>query len=328
VVLSTASSPRFDIMRKAALSATPRVVERLDTDGYRSARLFPRATFIYRTGVYLDQFPAYAKWLAPLAAAARTALLYAFPSLMDKRMVETMRQLPAMMAESPIAVERIQQMFKTFAGKEHRVAMIPHPVDDHILHYDEAPKLNQLISVGRWSSDQKDYPMLRKVLCDFLERHPDWSAVVVGSGVPAADSNPASDGEAWLKRITFHSQLDHEKLAFQYNRSKIYLMASRHESFCISAAEALCCGCSVVGSSDVPSSSYFAEKESGCVAAPRSAPAFAEALDSEVIAWAEGKRDPKAIASIYRERTGTHAVAVAILSLLEEISSSHGASIE
>jgi glycosyltransferase involved in cell wall biosynthesis len=319
VVLSTGSAPRFDAMRKAALTATPRVVERLDTDGIRSARLFTRQYFIRALGGYLDRLPAYARGLAPLAAAARTGLLYAFPSLMDARSVETMRQLPALMAESPVAAERIQQMFETFSGARHRVAMIPHPVNEGILHYDGTRKENQIITVGRWNTFQKDYPMLRKVLKGFLQRHPNWRAIVVGAGVPDADCAPRDGAGAWLERVTFHAKLNHEKLALEYNRSKIYLMVSRYESFCIAAAEALCCGCSVVGSSEVPTSHYFAEEQSGRVASPRSLQTFLEALDGEVDSWAKGERDPKRIASVSRERTGAHSVCEATVALLEEI---------
>jgi glycosyltransferase involved in cell wall biosynthesis len=318
VVLSTGSGPRYDAVRKGALSATPRVVERLDTDGGRSYRLYPRENFITSTGSYLDCLPAPIRWLAPAVAAVRTALLYTFPALLDVRMVETMRQLPAVMAESPMAVERMQKMFETFSGKKHRVAMIPHPVNEDVLRFDDSPRMNQVISVGRWESYQKDYPMLRKVLQGFLERHPDWTAVVVGSGAPEADSASSNQREEWLKQVTFHSRLSHEKLALEYNCSKIYLMVSRHESFCIAAAEALCCGCSVVGSSAVPTSHFFAQAQSGRVATPRSSAAFLKALDEEVISWSDGERMPKLIASAYRAQTGTHAVAAAIVSLLEE----------
>ena len=323
VVMSTGSAPRHDGMRKAALSATPVVVERLDTSGTRSARLFPRSYFIQATGIDLDRLPSYAQWLAPIAAAARTALLYVFPQLMDKRMVETMRRLPAVTAESPIAVERMQLMFRTFSGKPHRVEMIPHPVNEAELFYDGSPKENLIVSVGRWNSYQKDYPMLKKVLKGFLERHPDWRAIVVGGGVPEAESASRGNAEDWRTRITYHDKLEHSDLGKIYNRAKIYVMVSRFESFCIAAAEAICCGCSVVGSCDVPTSPYFAEKQAGRVADPRSAPAFLDCLDAEVDSWAAGERNPKTISSYAKARVGTNAVCEATVALLKSIES-HG----
>jgi len=315
VVLGLGSAPRYDRIRQAALAATPRVVERLDTDGMRSARLFPKPYFICALGGYLDRLPAYAGWLAPLLAAARTTLLYSLPGLMDVRMVATMRRLPALTAESPIAVARIQQMIETFSGAKHRIAMIPHPVNEKIIHYDGMAKENRIITVGRWASYQKDFPMLEKVLKGFLQRHPDWEATVVGEGVPER-RHPQTD---WERRVTYHARLSHEKLTVEYNRSKIYLMVSRFESFCIAAAEALCCGCSVVGSNDVPSSFYFAESQSGDVAGVRTVKAFLETLDREVGCWANGKRNPETIASVWRERTGAEAVARATVAVLEEM---------
>jgi glycosyltransferase involved in cell wall biosynthesis len=319
VVLCTWSSARYDAIRKAALAATPRVVERLDTDGIRSARLFPKAHFIRTWAGYSDRFPNYARWLAFPVAAARTTLIRIFPQLMDTRMVATMRQLPAVTAESPIAADRIQQMFKTFAGSEHRVVMIPHPVNEKVLRYDGSPKENQIITVGRWAAAQKDFPMVRNVLKCFLERHPDWRAVVVGSGVPPAELAPMGQGEEWRQRISFHDTLTHEQLLPAYSRSKIYLMASRFESFCIAAAEALCCGCSVVGSVDVPSSYSFAKNESGLVAPERTLKSFLETLDQEVESWAKGRRNPKAIAALSMEEMGSRAVAEANLKLFQEI---------
>jgi len=320
VVLNTWSAPRYDAIRKAALSATPRVVERLDTDGIRSARLYPLAYFQRFWSRGVDGMPPYARWLAAFPAAARTALLFTFPSLMDTRMVATMSQLPAVMAESPIAAARIQKMFETFSDKKQRVVMIPHPVNEHILHYDGTAKENRIITVGRWATAQKDYPMLRKVLRGFLQRHPDWRATVVGGGVPARDK-VIGNGEEWRRRITFLEKLTHEQLAAEYNRSKIYLMVSQDESFCIAAAEALCCGGSVVGSCSIPSSYYFAEMQSGGVAGKRNLKSFLETLDREVQSWSKGERNPATIASVSRQRMGAGAVAQATLALLEEIPS-------
>jgi len=318
VVLNTWSAPRYDAIRIAALAATPRVVERLDTNGARSARLFPKPYFTRTWGEYAEKLPPLTRWFALLPAAARTALLYSFPRLMDERMAATMKRLPAVIVESPVAAARMEQMFEKFTGTSHRVAMIPHPVNEAAIHYDRTPKENQIITVGRWATVQKDYPMLRKVLKEFLQRHPDWRAIVVGSGVPPND-RVCGGGEEWCRRITFHEKLTHDQLAVEYNKSKIYLMVSRFESFCIAAGEALCSGCSVVGSDAVPSSYYFAETESGNVAQARTAKGFQKALDSEVECWTNGRRNPETIATISQKRMGSNAVAVATLALLEDI---------
>ena len=319
VVLSTWSAPRYDAIRKAALAATPCVVERLDTSGNRSCRLFPRPCFIQSWGGYWDKFPPYAKWLAWVPAAARTALFYSFPQLLDKKMAVTMKQLPGAIAESPIATERMQKMFETFTGSRQRMEMIPHPVNDSILYYDDTPKENVIITVGRWASAQKDYPLLKKVLRDFLERHADWKAIVVGKGVPEADRNAGAGTEEWHRRIAFHESLAHEQLVPEYRRAKIYLMVSRYESFCIAAAEALCCGGSVVGSADVPTSYYFAQSESGMVSPVRDLRSFSTTLDAEVKHWEAGDRNPKAISAYARREMGSQVVAKATLTFLENV---------
>jgi glycosyltransferase involved in cell wall biosynthesis len=317
VVLCTWSAPRYDAIRKAALAATPRVVERLDTSGNRSARLFPRACYVQLWGGYRDRLPGYARWLAVPLAAARTAVLYTFPQLLDARMAASMKLTRALIAESPIAAARIGQIIETFAGGGQRVAMIPHPVNEAVIRYDGTAKENRIISVGRWGSAQKDFPLLMKVLKGFLQRHSDWDAIVVGSGIPAHERAAETGAEEWRRRIIFHDNLTHEQLVTEYSSAKIYVMVSRYESFCIAAAEALCCGCSVVGSVDVPSSQLFAQNESGAVAPARTSPSFLTTLDEEVESWARGKRNPKAIASLSQGQMGSHAVAEATVKLLE-----------
>jgi len=107
----------------------------------------------------------------------------------------------------------------------------------------------------------------------------------------------------------------------EYNRAKIYLMASRYESFCIAAAEALTCGCTVVGSSEIASAYYFTETNSGLVAPTRTHCDFSRTLDAEVEMWAAGRRDPARIAAIWKERAGSREVARQTLAFLESIPS-------
>jgi glycosyltransferase involved in cell wall biosynthesis len=319
VILNTWSAPRYDAIRRAALAATPLVVERLDTDGARSARLFPREFIIRAWGGFWDKLPRSRWWLAMPLAIARFLVHYLFPSAMDRRMVVTMGRLPGLIAESPIAAERMQRMIEKYSGKRHLIEVIPHPVNEDILRYNGAPKENRIMTVGRWDTVQKDFPMLQKILRKFLQNHPDWEATIVGKNIPEDFLAPQRGTEEWRRRVTCHENLSHERLAAEYSRSKIYLIVSRYESFCIAAAEALCCGCSVVGSCDVPTSFYFAETESGAVAEPRTPEAFLEKLDSEVAAWAQGRRDPSAIAAIWKDRVGRSAVARATLAFLNAI---------
>lgn len=316
VVLTGWSAPRYDGIRKAALAATPRVIERLDTAGHRSARLFPRRNFQIAHIQYADA--GRFRFAALPLALARTALCYAFPQIMDVPMARTMSQLPGLVVETPIGVQNIKRMIERFAPPAPRIEMIPHPVNGADFRHDGGPKENLLVSVGRWGAYQKDFPMLQRVLRAFLEKHPDWRAVVGGGGVPEKIAAPPARG-SWRERIDYTGPLAPAELARIYNRAKIYLMASREESFCIAAAEALCCGASVVGSDAVPSSSYFAGTASGRVAVPRGFDAFCLALDEEAESWAQGERDPAAIAGEWTGRVDAGRVADRTLKFLESI---------
>ena len=319
VVLNTWSAPRYDAIRVAALAATPVVVERLDTDGVRSARLFP-GRFIIRTwSNYRDSLARRWRWLAGGLTAARFSLLYLFPSLVDAKMVKTMNRLRGLIAESPVARTRMLQMLALHSPAQLPIEVIPHPVNEDVIRYAGLPKENQIISVGRWGAEQKDFPQVHRILRAFLTAHPDWKASIIGGGRP--DRYRSAAPEEWERRVVYHEFMNHRDLAVEYNRSKIYLLASRYESFCIAAAEALCCGCSVVGSDNVATSSYFAELNSGTVAVNRSVQAFSQALDQELTSWTSGERDPLAVSRAWSERTGATRVAEQTLAFLRRFES-------
>ena len=102
--------------------------------------------------------------------------------------------------------------------------------------------------------------------------------------------------------------------------SKIFLMSSRHESFGIAAAEALCAGCSVVGPPHIPSVPWFCGSDSGTVATTYSKTGLGDALEAEASAWETGMRDPLKISANWHSRVGAEAVARQLVSLLETIS--------
>ena len=104
------------------------------------------------------------------------------------------------------------------------------------------PKKNQIISVGRWDSYQKNLSLLLKTLRKFLNQNPDWTSLVIGSGFPAKSPHP---------RIAFLTFLSPTDLARYMQESKIFLSTSRYESFGLASAEASACGCAVVDPSKV-----------------------------------------------------------------------------
>ncbi|MCX6967770.1 MAG: glycosyltransferase family 4 protein [Verrucomicrobia bacterium] len=317
IILNTWSAPRYDLIRKAALSATPCVVEKLDSDGVRAPEIWPWKFAFSIFGGCLDSGKFWQKALAPAIALLRLSLM-AFPSLLYRRMALSMAQLPVHAAESPIAVARTQRFLRRFLNPIPKVVFIPHPVaEDYMKADQETPRENRIVSVGRWPAFQKNFPLLLETLQKFLALHPHWSADIVGElprGWNADRVHPCV-----RERIRFHGRLPHKQISALYKTAKVFFMSSRYESFNIAAAEALCCGCSLVGSGEIASVSYFTSTNSGTSVCRQTSPHFLDALCAEAALWEEGARNPEEISRTWISRVGSKAVAQKVLDCLESI---------
>jgi len=238
VILGLWTRPKYDPIRRAALSATPRVIERADSDGMRTASCglitYAKRRYDYfrdRTGLWPAGFSI------PVSALYSAASILATPWI-EARLAKTLRLIPSLAVETPSATQFWKKLAVRLGADSARVQCIPHPIQTDIFRPDPAvPKTNQVISVGRWESHQKNLPLLLKTLVAFLRSSPDWTALVVGSGLPANPPHP---------RIRFSSALPPPELARHMQLSKIFLCASRYESFGLAAHEAAACGCRLV----------------------------------------------------------------------------------
>lgn len=239
VILGLWTRPKYDSIRRAALSATPRVIERADSDGMRTASCGLRTYARRRYEYFRDRTYRWPFFLSVLAS-----VLYSFASILatpwiEARLAKTLKLLPAVAVETPQAHELWKELALKLGADPKRIHCIPHPIQTDIFKFDPAiRKKNQIISVGRWESFQKNIPLLLKTLASFLEIYPNWTALVVGSGLPETPPHP---------RIIFSAPLTAPELARQMQASRIFLSSSRYESFGLAAAEAACCGCLVVG---------------------------------------------------------------------------------
>ena len=249
VILGLWTRPKYDPIRRAALSATARVIERADSDGMRTASCglgtYARRRYDYFRGRSF-------RWPAALSIPA--SVLYSFASILatpwiEARLAKTLKLLPAVTAETPHAHELWKKLALKLGADPTKIHRIPHPIQTNIFKHDPAiRKKNRIISVGRWESFQKNLPLLLKTLASFLEIYPNWTALVVGSGLPETPPHP---------RIIFSDPLAAPELARRMQASRIFLSSSRYESFGLAIAEALCCGCTPCGPYEVNSLVYF-----------------------------------------------------------------------
>jgi glycosyltransferase involved in cell wall biosynthesis len=243
LILGLWTRPKYDPVRRAALSATPHVIERADSDGMRTASCgfftYAKRRFDYfRDRTY--------HWPSLLSIPA--SIFYSFASILatpwiEFRLRKTLKLLPSILVETPHATNLWKSLATRLGADPEKIYCVPHPIQTDIFKFDPtAPKKNQIISVGRWDSYQKNFPLLLKTLRTFLDKHPTWTSLVVGSGLPTKSPHP---------RITFLPPTSPAHLVPLMQESKIFLSTSRYESFGLASAEASACGCVVVGPSKI-----------------------------------------------------------------------------
>ena len=240
VILGLWTRPKYDLIRRAALSATPRVIERADSDGMRTASCGLRTYARRRYDYFRDRTFGWPAFLSILVS-----VLYSLASILatpwiEARLAGTLKLLPALIVETPKAMQLWKKLAAKLGANPKRIHCIPHPVQTDIFRPNPSVrKKDQIISVGRWDSYQKNFPLLLKTLLSFLSRNPGWTALIVGSGLPLHASHP---------RIRFSPPLQPRILARSMQSSKIFLSSSRYESFGLAEKEAEFCRCRVVRS--------------------------------------------------------------------------------
>ena len=240
VILGLWTRPKYDPVRLAALSATPNVIERADSDGMRTASC-GLLTYAKRRFDYFRDHTY--RWPSLLSIPA--SIFYSFASILatpwiEARLARTLKLLPALVVETPQATGLWKSLARRLGADPEKIHCVPHPIQTDIFKFDPSiPKKNQIISVGRWDSYQKNLPLLLKTLRTFLHKNPSWTSLVIGSGLPAKSPHP---------RITFLPPLAPPDLAHHMQESKFFLSSSRYESFGLAAAEAASCGCLLAGS--------------------------------------------------------------------------------
>jgi glycosyltransferase involved in cell wall biosynthesis len=243
VILGLWTRPKYDPVRRAALSATPHVVERADSDGMRTASCGFLTYAKRRFDYFRDR-----TYRLPSPLSILASVFYSFASILatpwiEFRLRKTLELLPSILVETPHATNLWKSLTTRLGVDPSKIHCVPHPIQTDIFKLNPAIKKNQIISVGRWESYQKNLPLLLRTLCDFLDKNPTWTSVVIGSGLPTVSPHT---------RITFLSSTGPNQLARHMQESKIFLFSSRYESFLMSGVEALSCGCAVVGPSEIP----------------------------------------------------------------------------
>ena len=313
VVFYSWSAPRWKKMAWAIREAGIRLVLKLDTDGTKNPRLWwyqyvSRMRLVYRARRH--PFPG-------IMALAKALAFRWIPALHDNGMLEHMGHADIIGAESPMACARLKRLLKIYRRSDlaDKVRNIPHPVSSYMLPDPSRIKEKMILVVGRWDDAVKGGALLMKVLPVLLRDHPDYRAVIAGKGENYLLQAWRSFPEDVRSRVQLTGAVAHTELPSYYQRARILLVPSVWETFCIAAAEALCCGCSVVGAARISSMNWFVSQASGTLASDYSTERFVDALSTEVENWETGSRQASEIAAKWRPLLDSEAVAQEITRL-------------
>ncbi|MGA0846296.1 MAG: glycosyltransferase family 4 protein [Luteolibacter sp.] len=222
---------------------------------------------------------------------------------------------------SPQAAAHYQKLCRWYGGKRlaEKVAVLPHAVEHHF-RYNGTQKMRQIASVGRWDDlVQKRPDLLMDVIGGLVASDDAVQVVIAGHVTDSLRSWHESLSVNTRERVQLRGKVNRSELAEILNSSQIFYSPSAFESFGIAAAEALCCGCSVLAERSVSMAAFewFVGDQSGSLS-DAGATNHLTALRDELSAWHNGKRDAEKIAKTWTERLHADKLAAKVVEMLEK----------
>jgi len=294
-------SPRYTALIELLKNLGKTVIVKADSDGRIGASRGPLKKFDRRSS----------KWRFPLDVFKRFSMVgYAI----DRLRIKQFRLADLVVIECPEAAENLSFFLSEYRREDliKKIRVIPNPVTDDIFNsiLDCKRKENLVISIGRWDDIfQKNPRLLIRSLGKFLELKSNWRAVIIGSGEKVVRSYLSRFPVNITKRINIVGAVPHNEIKKYLMGAKIFFMPSRFESFGIAAAEAVCCGCSIVGTPIEPLRFLTMQGFSGNVASSFNSNAIVGALAYEAARWEHGEVDCKSISEFWKRKLNKNNIA-------------------
>lgn len=216
--------------------------------------------------------------------------------------------------ECPEAAQNLSFFLSEYGRSDlaKKIRVIPNPVTEDIsnLVVNDKEKENIVVSVGRWEDFiQKNTKTLIRSLTKFLELKSSWRVILIGSGESILRSYLSKVPLDISKRISIVGVVPHDEIKKYMVRSRIFFMPSRFEGFGIAAAEAVCCGCSIVGTPIESLRFLTMQGFSGSVASSFDINAIVGTLMYESERHERGDVDCKSISEFWRVKLNKNHIA-------------------
>jgi glycosyltransferase involved in cell wall biosynthesis len=311
VVVYSWALPRYTKIVRAIRTAGAKVVLLLDSDGTRSPR---QGFFRHLHANYISERTA-GRWSAPALALGKT--LAALPNSRHRGTLEHLEWVDWIGIVSPLAKQRFSRFLLDCGRTDlvEKLTLLFHPVAPRMRYAPDIPKQRLILAVGGWDRLVKGAGLLVEVLGLVLQRKPAYRARIIGSGQDQIHALVSKLPAEVQPRILIAGPVPNSSIPPHYQEARILINTSYSEGASIAAAEALCCGCSNVGSALMSCFNYFCSESSGTLATRRSASYYCDALNAEIEAWERGERDPVKISQLWSQRLHAPSVARMVLQL-------------
>jgi len=234
---------------------------------------------------------------------------------------EAIRQMEfsdAVIIESPDALANLDYFLAAWGRVDliSKTHFIPNPVTPEFVEGEIGKKGNIAVAHGRWEDYKvKNTWLMVETVIAFLKQRQDFKFIIFGSGTDQVKNLLNSAPQHVRDRIDVRGYIEHRNVKDIVSNAKLLFVPSRWESFSIASAEALCSGCSIVGT-PVEALRYLSMQGfSGTIAATFDKEAILAALVQDATKWDNGYYDPQKIAAFWRPKLDRKTIAKSIENL-------------
>jgi len=238
-----------------------------------------------------------------------------FKFLHSKRAAQRIRQIDlsdGVIIESPDALSNLNYFLATWGRRDliKKTHFVPNPVAPEFIDSEIGKKENIVISYGRWSdSKQKNTRLMVETVVEFLKERRDYTSVIFGTGTEKIESLIEDVPQDVRNRLKVLGFVERDKIKEFLSNARIFFMPSRWEGLSIASCEALCMGCSVVGT-PIESLRYLSMQGfSGTTSPTFERAAILSALLQDSIKWDSCYYEPEKIAAFWRAKLDRKSVA-------------------
>jgi glycosyltransferase involved in cell wall biosynthesis len=289
------------------------VIAKADSDGRYVFPTTPRCLPLPKLQKFFDVLGAKESF----RRACYTLLAILISQHRIKQIAEHIKLVDKVIIESPQAQVNLSYSL-LYWGFElpSKIHVIPNPVASDIISANVPSKEKQIVAVARWEAvDQKNTITMSRVLCHFAKLRPDYKIVIIGSGKEIIQRF-ISKWASQLPNIHLTGKIPREELIRHLAKSQIFFMPSNAESFGIAAAEAVCMGCTIVGT-PIESLTFLTWGGfSGTIATGFTELPLLTALLIDAHKWELGYYDPQNISHFWRNNLCRKAIAEKIVRLI------------